>query len=87
MSADNSVDELGQLNRWLNRMAKQLQNLLQSHQELASIEEPNRLARKLYDSVKQQVFDATMQLAAAQVQLPDNPLEAQKRLDEAEKLS
>jgi NarL family two-component system sensor histidine kinase LiaS len=87
MSADNSVDELGQLNRRLNRMAEQLQNLMQSHQELASIEERNRLARELHDSVKQQVFATTMQLAAAQVQLPDNPLEAQKHLDEAEKLS
>jgi NarL family two-component system sensor histidine kinase LiaS len=87
MSADNSVDELGQLNQRLNRMAEQLQNLLQSHQELASIEERNRLARELHDSVKQQVFATTMQLAAAQVQLPDNPLEAQKHLDEAENLS
>ena len=68
-------------------MAEQFQNLLQSHQELASIEERNRLARELHDSVQQQVFATTMQLAAARVQLPDNPLEAQKHLDEAENLS
>jgi NarL family two-component system sensor histidine kinase LiaS len=87
VSADNSVDELGQLSRRLNRMAEQLQNLLQSHQELASIEERNRLARELHDSVKQQVFATTMQLGAAQAQLPDEPEKAQRHLDEAEKLS
>ena len=54
--ADNSGDELGQLAQRLNQMALQLQTLLQTRQELASLDERNRLARDLHDAVKQQVF-------------------------------
>lgn len=87
MAVDTSADELGQLSRRLNLMAEQLQNLLQSHQELAGIQERNRLARELHDSVKQQVFATTMQVGAAQALLPDDPEGARLHLAEAEKLS
>ncbi len=60
---DTSRDEVGHLARRLNRMAEQLQNLLQARQELAALEERHRLARELHDAVKQQVFAAGMQLA------------------------
>lgn len=87
MAVDTSADELGQLSHRLNLMAEQLQNLLQSHQELAGIQERNRLARELHDSVKQQVFATTMQVGAAQALLPDDPEGARLHLAEAEKLS
>ncbi len=87
VTADLSQDELGQLSRRLNRMAEQLQNLLQTRQELATLEERNRLARDLHDSVKQQVFATTMQLSAAKALLDTNPEKARGHLQEAEQLS
>lgn len=84
---DHSGDELGQMAQQLNRMAEQLQNLLQTQQELAALEERNRLARDLHDSVKQQVFATTMQLAAARAILPTDSEAAQEHLKEAEGLA
>lgn len=84
---DRSGDELSQMAQQLNRMAEQLQNLLQTQQELATLEERNRLARDLHDSVKQQVFATTMQLAAARAVLTQDPEAAQEHLDEAESLA
>ncbi len=83
---DPAADELGVLARRLNRMAEQLENLLQARQELAALEERNRLARELHDAVKQQVFAAGMQLAAARRHLPHQPLQAQTALEQAEAL-
>jgi NarL family two-component system sensor histidine kinase LiaS len=87
VAADPSGDELGQLARRLNRMAEQLENLLQTRQELATLEERNRLARDLHDSVKQQVFATAMQVAAARALLPANPEAAERHLAEAEQLA
>jgi NarL family two-component system sensor histidine kinase LiaS len=87
VAQDSSGDELGQLSRDLNRMAEQLQNMLQTRQELAMLEERNRLARDLHDSVKQQVFATTMQIAAAKASISSNPEAAQQHLAEAEQLS
>jgi len=84
--SDPSDDELGQLARHLNRMAEQLQNLLQTRQQLAAVEERNRLARELHDAVKQQVFAAVMQVGAAREVLEDDPTAAAQHLAEAERL-
>lgn len=84
---DTSGDELGQLSRRLNRMAEQLQNLLDTRQELATLEERNRLARDLHDSVKQQVFATAMQIGAAQALLDQDIDAAKACLSEAEKLA
>jgi two-component system, NarL family, sensor histidine kinase LiaS len=84
---DASGDELGELSQRLNRMAEQLQNLLQTHEELAGLEERNRLARDLHDSVKQQVFATAMQVGAARTVLESDPGTAASRLDEAERLA
>lgn len=84
---DTSGDELAQLAGRLNRMAEHLQNLLQTRQELAAIEERNRLARDLHDSVKQQVFATAMQVGAARAVLEKDPGAAASRLDEAERLA
>ncbi len=83
---DPSQDELGQLARQLNSMAEQLQQLLQTRQKLATLEERNRLARDLHDSVKQQIFAISMQLAAVKVLLKKDTGAAAVRLNEAEKL-
>ncbi|GCE11342.1 sensor histidine kinase [Tengunoibacter tsumagoiensis] len=83
---DVSGDELGQLARQLNLMAGQLQNLLQARQEIAMLEERNRLARDLHDSVKQQVFAISMQVSTARALLPHSSKSAEQHLDEAETL-
>jgi NarL family two-component system response regulator LiaR len=62
---DRSKDELGQLTRELNSMASQLETLLQTRGELATLEARNRFARDLHDSVKQQVFATSLQIATA----------------------
>lgn len=84
---DNSGDEIGQLARRLNQMAEQLQNMAQTRAELATLEERNRLARDLHDSVKQQVFATAMQLGAAQAMMDANPEAAKTHLQEAEQLA
>ncbi len=83
---DNSGDELGQLAHRLNQMAIQLQTLLQTRQELATVEERNRLARDLHDSVKQQVFATSMQVGAALALFEQNPAAAKTRLMETQRL-
>jgi NarL family two-component system sensor histidine kinase LiaS len=83
---DPDKDELGLLGRTLNNMALQMDNLLDERQEISIMEERNRLARELHDSVKQQAFAASAQLAAAHSLLPSNPKEAASNLYEAEKL-
>jgi two-component system, NarL family, sensor histidine kinase LiaS len=85
--ADRSNDELGQMARRLNRMSQQLENLLHTRQELATLEERNRLARDLHDSVKQQVFATAMQVGAARELLPGDPTQAKNRLSDAEQLA
>lgn len=81
---DTGDDELGQLARDLNRMADQIQTLLHSRQQLAVVEERQRLARDLHDSVKQQIFAASMQVAAARALASTDPEKTAARLGEAE---
>ncbi|MBV9256452.1 MAG: HAMP domain-containing protein [Ktedonobacteraceae bacterium] len=83
---DSSEDELGQASRQLNHMAAQLQNLLQARQKLATLEERNRLARDLHDSIKQQIFAVSMQVGATKFLLRRDADAAEVRLNEAEKL-
>ena len=51
------------------RLVDELKETQQKLQELAVVEERNRLARDLHDSVKQQVFAISMQLSAARTTL------------------
>jgi two-component system, NarL family, sensor histidine kinase LiaS len=73
LARDHSNDELGQLAQHLNSMAAEIEALLHERQDLAVVEERNRLARDLHDSVKQQVFATAMQLAAARSLLERYP--------------
>jgi signal transduction histidine kinase len=84
---DRSNDELGQLARDLNRMAEQIQTLLVSRQALAVVDERNRLARDLHDTVKQHVFANALLVRAARKQLDRDPDTARARLEEAEQIA
>jgi len=84
---DKTNDELGQLAQRLNRMAEQLQNLLQTRQEVAILEERNRLARDLHDSVKQKAFGLAAQLSTIRNNLPEDIEAAMNHLQEAEQLT
>lgn len=57
-------DEISTLAVSLNDMADQFQQLIEKEQMLATMEERNRLARDLHDSVKQQIFAISMNLGA-----------------------
>ncbi len=83
---DRSRDEIGLLGLRLQHMAEQLQSLLQTRQELAVLEERNRLARDLHDTVKQQNFATLMQIRAAKNLAETDPTAARQHLEEAEKL-
>ena len=80
-------DEIGQLTRDLDQMADRFEQLLQSKEQLAMLEERNRLARDLHDSVKQQLFAVNMTLAAAAALWKKHPDKAFERLEVTRKLS
>jgi two-component system, NarL family, sensor histidine kinase LiaS len=91
---DCASDEIGALGRQFNTMAEQLETSVrslkllaernallaeQAHQ-LAVVEERNRLARDLHDSVSQQLFSITMLAAAARELVVHNPQQAAQHL-------
>ena len=83
---DRSKDELGQLSRELNTMAGQLENLLETRGELATLEARNNFARDLHDSVKQQVFATSLQIAAARALIEQDKEAAGSHLTQADEL-
>ena len=83
---DRSKDELGQLSRELDSMAAELENLLQARGELATLEARNRFARDLHDSVKQQVFATSLQIAAARALIEKDTHSAEGHLSQADEL-
>jgi signal transduction histidine kinase len=83
---DGSGDELGRLAQGLNLMAVKLESLMEQRQQMSVIEERNRLARDLHDSVKQRTFAASAQMGAARARIKINRQEAETHLIEAEKL-
>ena len=84
---DRSGDEIGELTRNLAGMAEQLQTLIHTNDELARMEERNRLARDLHDTVKQQTYAARMQLTAAKNLLTSDPPAATGHIDTALQLN
>jgi signal transduction histidine kinase len=68
------------------QLVDELQAAQQRLRELAVVEERNRLARELHDSVKQQVFAVSMQLGAARALL-DEGNQAYGPVTEAERLA
>jgi NarL family two-component system sensor histidine kinase LiaS len=67
-------------------LIEELQSTQPKLQELAVLEERNRLARELHDSVKQQVFAISMQLGAARNSLSESD-KAFASVMEAERLA
>jgi signal transduction histidine kinase len=65
---------------------RELERQVLETKELAVIEERNRLARDLHDSVKQKAFAAMAQLGTAHSILSQNPVSARSHLEEAETL-
>jgi signal transduction histidine kinase len=68
------------------RLVEELKETQKKLQDLAVVEERNRLARELHDSVKQQVFAISMQLSAARTTLSDSD-KAFPAVVEAERLA
>ena len=62
---DAAGDEISQFAQRLNNMARQLQSLLRSRQDMAVSEERTRLARELHDSVTQLLYSVTLYAEAA----------------------
>lgn len=78
---------LAALGRSTTERAQALAELQRAQAQLqrgAVDEERRRLGRDLHDSVKQQVFAATMQLGAARALLPDQPERALSAVERAE---
>lgn len=84
---DDSGDEIGQLAHNLNQMAQELESLLDTRRELVQIEERNRMARDLHDSVKQQAFAAAAQISTARKLLTQNSTKAIDNVEQAERLT
>lgn len=80
---DRSGDEIGELTRNLTGMAEQLQAHIHTRDELARVEERNRLARDLHDTVKQQAYATRMQLTAARNLLSADPAAATGHIEAA----
>ncbi len=68
------------------QLVDELKETQQKLRELAVVEERNRLARDLHDSVKQQVFAISMQLSAARTALSETD-KAYSSVTEAERLA
>jgi NarL family two-component system sensor histidine kinase LiaS len=83
---DSIQDEIGQLSERLNQMALQLQALLRRREEMAVVEERNRLARDLHDSAKQQALAASFQIGTALTLYERDSGVAKDHLQEAERL-
>jgi two-component system, NarL family, sensor histidine kinase LiaS len=91
---DFSPDEIGELGRQFNQMSSQLEDSMRSlrlmaernaqlaeqARQLAVVEERNRLARDLHDSVSQQLFSITMLAAAARSLVTSDTPQAEEYL-------
>ena len=93
---DSSVDEIGQLGRQFNLMADQLgenlrvlrlladqkAQLAERAAQIATIEERNRLARDLHDSISLELFSLSMLAAAARRVIDKKPAAVTAHLEE-----
>ncbi|WP_374354241.1 histidine kinase [Chitinimonas sp.] len=84
---EQSQDELGEHARSLNAMAAQLASHLKTEQQLAALQERQRMARALHDTVKQQVFACGLQIHAASQWLARDPARAAESMQRAEAIN
>jgi two-component system, NarL family, sensor histidine kinase LiaS len=82
----NTVQQTELTSERNQRLVDELKEAQQKVQELAVVDERNRLARDLHDSVKQQVFAISMQLSAAKTSLSETD-KAYSSVAEAERLA
>jgi HAMP domain-containing protein len=61
---DAEADEIGEFGQNLNRVADELQELLADKEQMAVLEERNRMARELHDTLAQGVAGMILQLEA-----------------------
>ena len=61
---DGEADEIGELGENLNQVAADLQTLLADKEQIAVLEERNRMARELHDTLAQGVAGLVLQLEA-----------------------
>ncbi len=66
---DNEEDEIGELGENLNRVAADLQILLVDKEQIAVLEERDRMARELHDTLAQGVAGLVLQLEAVKYHL------------------
>ncbi len=71
----------------LRKANQQLQEYASQVQELTAINERNRLARELHDSVTQTIFGLTLSAQAARILIDRNPERAVKELDHLQALA
>jgi two-component system, NarL family, sensor histidine kinase LiaS len=84
---DDSKDEVGAFGRGLDIMAGEMEQLLQTRQNLAALEERYRLARDLHDSVKQSLTAAGFQLSAGLAHLERDPPAARGCFEQSRNLA
>ena len=62
-------------------MVDQFEGLIESKKMLAVLEERNRFARDLHDSVKQEIFSISMNLSAIKSLIKKNPDKALEQIE------
>ncbi|HEX9013950.1 MAG TPA: histidine kinase [Anaerolineaceae bacterium] len=75
-----ALEELSETNQRLTQYAGQVE-------ELAAIEERNRLARELHDSVSQTMFSILLNTRAAELLLERNPAQVRAQLEQLQELA
>lgn len=70
---DNKSDEIAELSKHLNGMARKLEELMREQTNNATWEERSRISRDLHDTVKQKMFALQLQLSAAEQALQQSP--------------
>ena len=81
---DTEKDEIGELGRNLNRVATDLQTLLADKEKIAVLEERDRMARELHDTLAQGVSGLVLQLEAVKHYLETGEItESQMIISEA----
>jgi signal transduction histidine kinase len=68
---DDEADEIGELGENLNQVAADLQTLLADKEQIAVLEERNRMARELHDTLAQGVAGLVLQLEAVKHHLSE----------------
>ncbi len=81
---DDEADEIGELGDNLNQVAADLQTLLADKEQIAVLEERNRMARELHDTLAQGVAGLVLQMEAVKHHLSEGQVaESQQIVAEA----